>query len=238
MRVPGLHRVGNSPQPRRLVAAAAVVVALAARGAVALPLVGDETIVDVTAAPDLSAQCVSASPIGPASTNALGELVLPISGGDVDFPLLEGAIEHAGGVQLDCDAASPTILLEDLVIDLTGGSLTATVTVLDGEVTAFMDAMVPIFDVRACLFSTASDPCFDDDGSVLLNGYGLDFTGTLAMVANEFFGTSFEAGDAFGVAYPDLRPVPEPVTGAVLGAGLAGLGLLGRRRARPDAGRG
>lgn len=190
-------------------------------GASATPLVGDQTTVEITGDfGDLDIVLSQGS-----STDALGNAVFPIVGGDVTVPLLEGTAVHQGGLAFERDDVR--LGIEDFVLDLTNSVLTGFLGLLvDGE--PQFGGEVALFDVRSCLTSTASDPCLDDDGSLLLNGFGLDLTDTLAMFLNDAFGTGFAAGDPFGVAYVDLRfdqgespHVPEPALGWLLGLGAA-----------------
>ncbi|MDJ0786882.1 MAG: PEP-CTERM sorting domain-containing protein [Myxococcota bacterium] len=195
--------------------------AIPAGGALALPLIGDETIVDLTSESDLIALGASLSGGGP----ALGSVAIPITGGDVDVPLLTGTVEHQGSL-ITLSSAFGSVDLRNLVIDLTASILRADTAVGDG---------IAIFEVRSCLLTTASDPCLDDDGSLLVNGFGLDWTDAAATLVNDVvFGgaANLAGGDAFGVADLDLRfgSVPEPATALLLAAGAAL--LVGGRRFR------
>jgi len=206
---------------------------LAAPAARALPLSGDQTRVDLTSGPALSAQGIGLLPLGSASLNAIGELVLPISGGDVSIPLLEGQVQHLGaGFALDQGATE--VRLEDLVYDLTLSRVSGTLSWNATPAPVVLPGL-SLFDLRVCLVSTAVDPCLDSDASLLLNGFGMKWTDAAATVLADAFGPAggaLAAAAPFGVSLVDLRFVPEPATALLLAAGLAGLGLARRRPVR------
>jgi hypothetical protein len=217
-------------------------------GAGALPLVGDDVRIAVTSSPDLAAAGVEIL----APFDALGRVRLPVVGGDLHFPLLVGTIELGDSIQLSRNVEAPPFMgnqggsflggatLENLVIDLT--ALTVAADVHTGLV-AFSGGSIhfgrfavddypdlPLFDLRLCVLSTGTDPCFDSDGSLLLNGFGMAYTDAFAAVLEEWVGGGFaQGGGTFGVAYLDVRPVPEPGTALLVGTGLA-LAALARRR--------
>ncbi len=233
----GLGRISgperrDARQPARWAAlfALGALLGLAAAPASALPLVGDQTTIYVTA--DLGGLGISLVPGGGTSTDALGNLVLPITGGDVSIPLLEGTVEHQGST-LGLERGDTRIALENLVIDLTNSVVTGFLGLVVGGELQF-GGEVALFDARSCLVSTGSDPCLDRDGSLLLNGFGLDLTETLTMFLNDAFDGDFARGDPLGVAFLDLRfeTVPEPALGGLLLlAGVAALAQRQRRRA-------
>jgi len=197
----------------------------------AIPLIGDETRIEVTTRNDLAAMGIEIGLVGGASLDGAGDLVLPITGGDLTIPLLEGIVEHQGsGFSLSVSPStpnvSPIVLFQDLVIDLL--DLVVRADLLVGFPLGSAGNGVAVFEARTCLTSTGIDPCLDQDGSILLNGFGLDWTTGAAILANDVLGTSLTGGDPFGVALLDIRLVPEPATGLLLLAGL--LGIAGRRR--------
>jgi hypothetical protein len=205
--------------------------AVLAGSAGATPLAGDQTAIDLTQ-PLLGGLGVTAT--GSGSVDGIGRVVLPITGGDVGIPLVDGTIEHEGsGFALTQGMVSVSFL--DLLIDLDFSRVLGTliVDVGGGANQVFPD--VVLFDARACLLSTGSDPCTDDDGSIRLNGFGLDLVGLTADVLDDaFFGGSAALleGDILGIADIDIRLVPEPATSwlAVVAVGSLAAAL---RRSRP-----
>ncbi len=203
----------------------------------ALPLIGDETRIEIASAPELAALGLVTGLAGNASLDGRGDVVLPVTGGDVTIPLLEGSVEHvASGFSISLASGTildpgPTVILEDLVIDLLDLVVRARVTAGQPFGVA---TDVPVFDARACVTSTGVDPCLDQDGSILLNGFGLDWTETAAGILNatlfpDLTAPTFLSGDYFGVADLDLRFVPEPSSALLVAAGLLG---IARRRLR------
>jgi hypothetical protein len=206
-----------------------VVFAVALAGAVrALPLIGDQTIILLTA-DDL---LVDAGVL----TDALGDAVIgfdladrlealfPITGGDVDG--LSGTIEHDDSGLLFSDGVVE-LALENFLIDLDSLTLFGDVT-LDGV----PGGNLALMDVGFCtdLAGTAG-ACIDGDGSELLDGFKLSLTKEGANALSDAFGLPDLTGTQFGVARIDIRAVPEPSTALLVGAGLlAAAG--GRRRAK------
>lgn len=191
-----------------------------AGAASALPLIGDETILDLTSEPALEALGASLNGGGA----PLGSVALPITGGDVEIPLLTGTVEHDGSL-LTLSSALGSLGFQDLVIDLTASLVRADL---------IFAANFAVFEVRSCLLSTAADPCIDDDGSLLVNGFGLDWTDAAATLVNDIiFGgvQNLRGGDQFAVADLDLRfgSVPEPAGALLAVSALGVLGLLARR---------
>jgi hypothetical protein len=200
-------------------------------GAGATPVAGDQTAIDLTQ-PALAGLGVDA--LGTGSVDGIGRVVLPITGGDVGIPLVDGSIEHDGsGFALSQSMVSVSFL--DLLLDLDFSRVLGT-AVLDpgsGPSQTFED--VVLFDARACLLSTGSDPCTDDDGSIRLNGFGLDLVGFTAGLLNDaFFGgeSLMLEGDILGIADVDIRLVPEPGTAVLGGLALGALGMRLRRAPR------
>jgi hypothetical protein len=204
--------------------------------AAALPLAGDATALVVTA--DLAAFGLDLVPTGAAWRKPSGRLVLPVTGGDVDLPLFTGDVEHAGsGFRLlfEEEVRGPRLDLSDLVFDLTGFVVRGLLRYASGDDVLF-EGPVALFDLRLCELSTGFDPCLDADGTVVDEGLGVDVTEVLAVFLNDAFlggrppSQGFAGGDAFGLAFPELRfeSVPEP---AVLGLLVAALAGAARRRA-------
>ncbi len=206
--------------------------------ATAIPLVGDATRLLLTGEGDLAALGVTLEIDGVSGIGGLlGEAVLPITGGDVSFPLLTGTIEHALSVVRltgpGFGGAAASITLSAPILDLDLEEVTA---LAESSAIGLLPTRLPVFSMRSCLLSTGSDPCLDGDGSILVSGFGLDWSATGATLLNEsfFLGEPVIAeGDRFGVALPDLRPIPEPAGLALLGFGLAVLAARTRRWARP-----
>lgn len=206
---------------------------VAPRPAAATPVAGDQTALDLTQ-PLLAGPAVTA--LGGASVDGIGRVVLPITGGDVGIPLVDGQIEHSGsGFALTQGLASVSFL--DLLVDLDFSRVLGTLVLDVGSGPDQIFSDVVLFDARACLLSTGSDPCTDDDGSIRLNGFGLDLVGLTADVLNDaFFGgeAALLEGDLVAIADIDLRLVPEPGAAALLLAA-AGALLAARLGARVGA---
>ncbi|MGH0038166.1 MAG: hypothetical protein ACQGVK_24305 [Myxococcota bacterium] len=213
-------------------ASAVACLALVAGPALATPVDGDQTAVDPTQ-PLLSG--VGLSALGSGSVDGIGRAVLPVTGGDVGIPLVDGYIEHEGsGFALTQGTVSVSFL--DLLVDLDFSRVLGTLVFDPGADPNQVFEDVVLFDARACLLSTGSDPCTDDDGSIRLNGFGLDLVGLTADVLNDAFfdGTpSLLEGDILGIADIDIRLVPEPGVARLALVAAAGLGLALRRRSTP-----
>ncbi len=234
------RRGRRGPSGARLALAAGVLAALGAVASpvAALPLVGDETRLLLTGEGDLAALGVALEVNGVSNAGGLiGEAVLPITGGDVSFPLLTGTVEHGlSALRLigpGFGALAASILLSAPILDLDLEEMTA---IAESSALGLLPTRMPVFSLRSCLLSTGSDPCLDADGSILLSGFGLDWTGIGATLVNESFFDGepvLAEGDRFAVAFPDLRPVPEPAGLWLLGLGLAALARRAPHRERP-----
>jgi hypothetical protein len=223
-----LHRIA-----RWGAAAAALVLSLHAAPVHALPIVGDQTIVLITAKPTLDAAgiFVAAIPTAVLGTDLAGrtEALFPITGGDLSG--LSGTIEHDGSGLLLSDG-STGVALENFLIDMNTLQLLADVTV-DGT----PSGNLALFDVSDCLsFLGGPGQCLDGDGSVIVDGFKLSLTSGAAAALTSAFGLPDLTGAQFGVADVDVRLIPEPSTALLLGLGLAAgaarLRQRGGRRAR------
>lgn len=216
---------------RMLLATAVLAAGLSPAGSArAVPIVGDYTLVDVTSIGALTGAGITVSGLGtaevfvsPALGVALG--LFPVTGGDVDLPTsFLGTIEHEGsglrlsflGVDLD---------LTDFVIDTVNNVVNADVAFGSSSGTA------AIFDIVPCQSGPPGTCQTLPGGAVIPTAWGLRLTATAAAVIETAFGIPGLAGLQFGVANTALVPIPEPGSALLLGAALAGLGVL--RRARP-----
>jgi hypothetical protein len=213
----------RSARLRLVPAAAALSLVVLAGSARALPLIGDQTLVLLTAKPALDAAGIV---VGAVPGSLLGqdlagrtEALFPITGGDLS--LQGGTIEHGGGLLLS--DGTHTLGLRNFVIDLVSARLFADVARNGSPL-----GTVALFDVGDC--SSLVGRCFDGDGSLLLDGYRLGLTEAGAAALADAFGTSFAAGAQVGVARLDVRLVPEPSTALLLALGVAGAAGVGRRR--------
>lgn len=210
------------------IGAAALLLGLAG-GAQAIPIIGDQTSVLLTSEETLTGAGVTVSALGSASIteDEVGRTtaVLPITGGDFSPP--SGTIEH-GDAGLQLSGGGTTVSAQNLVIDIETLTLTGDVTVDDED--PILGAS--IFDLDPCIDLIGSDAqCLDGDGSILFNGYKLSLTEDAAALAEQLgLGTGL-SGQQFGVAYIDVRLVPEPSTAVLIGLGLVAA-AAGRRRQR------
>jgi hypothetical protein len=167
------------------------------------------TVVVLTATPVLTDAGVTVAPLGSGSAfaDASGNLIgaFPITGGMLDPDLSNARIEHVGS-GLALSRAGTTVSLENFLIDTTlptdtiFGKVTVGATVLQD---------VPLFS---------------------LTGLNVFLTDTAGGALSTFLGIPNLAGAQLGFALTNPLPVPEPGTYAMLGLGLAMLGLAARRR--------
>ncbi len=201
-------------------------------GASALPLVGDEVVVDVSSAGDLAGLGLAVS----GSQAPGGDYILEIVGGDIE-PGFVGSIETSGlAFRIDNDMTE-SLQLNDLLWDTTNFLVSGDAAALGTGAEVVLED-VALFEVKSCVAASIVDPCLNDAGNPLadptLEDWGWDWTDTAVALLNEtFFNGSPQllSGDPFGVARPNLTLVPEPTVAALFTLGLAGLGLAGRRRA-------
>jgi hypothetical protein len=205
------------------------VVAIAWVGAArAVPLIGDQTIVLLTADEVLADAGILTDPLGDADLDfdiaGRLEALFPITGGDVDG--ISGTIEHDASGLLFSDGVVE-LAFENFLIDLDALTLFADVT-LDGV----PGGNLALMDIDFCTdLAGTADACIDGDGSELLDGFKLSFNAAGSAVFADAFGFGDLTGEQFGVARIDIRAVPEPSTLALVAAGLV-LAAGSRRRAR------
>lgn len=205
----------------------------------ATPITGGQTSIEITG----GAGELALGTLGTASFDLLGNVLLPVTGGDVDLAALTGTIEHDGsGISVSSmtQGVVSSVNAENFVIDLTNGVLTADLSFYSGGMLSGQSNDVTLFDVRSCQQSAASDPCLSG-GATVLSGFGLRFAdGAPDTIANFLFANA-SAGDAefianeltgldFGIANTRIELVPEPGAAAMLFFGLGGLFVAGRKR--------
>lgn len=194
----------------------------------AIPIIGDQTSVLLTSEQTLTDAGVAVSALGSATitNDEVGRTtaVLPITGGDFSPPAI--TIEH-GDAGLQLAGNGVTVAADNLVIDIQALTLSGDVSVDGGDPTTGA-----IFDLDPCIDLIGSDAqCIDGDGSILFNGYKLTLTEEAAALAQSLGIETGVAGAQFGVAYIDVRLIPEPSTAVLIGLGLVAA-AAGRRRTR------
>lgn len=177
--------------------------------AASLPIIGNFTEVEVTAA--LSGFGLTAAPFGSAS--AIGAIfTFPVTGGSVDSLTGNALVEHDGsGVALTAGAFSAFV--GNFLIDT-------------GAATVFGDGAV----LGGTGFSSA--PLFTFGTGDALPGIELLISPALAGALSAVFGAPDLTGATFGYARPDLAVVPVPAAGVLLLSALGALGALGAMRRR------
>lgn len=214
---------------RLLGCAVALSVVLGASGAQALPLSGDQTEILLTSAPSLMISSVTISALGTGviagdNTGLLPGLatrqqaLLPVTGGETDTT----DIFHDGSGLRFSNGVSD-VDLTDLHLNIALSTVTGT---LAAGGNTFND--VTLFGVFPCIAQLGS--CVDGDLSIIVDGLRLDYSEAVGAALQDMFGVNGATGTQFGVAYPDIRAVPEPSVALLLVSGLAGLAVQGRRR--------
>lgn len=227
----------NSARIRNLLGVATIVggtLGLIPGAAQAAPiaLVGDDTTLEAALGFNaLAAAGITLQPLGAGTTNAIGEIILPITGGSVELAYLEATILHqTSGLELRRGA--DYVAFTNIEVDLTNLVVMADVSASAGL--PLLQAQV--FGIAICPLYGGFDPCYERDGSVRIDNYGLRATSGAAAVIGQAFGLTagevlaLETGAHVALAEFDLRPVPEPGTLLLLGGALAGLAAAGRRR--------
>ena len=229
MRIVHLKRIAA------VVAAAGLLLTVAATPARAIALVGEYTLIDVTAVQALSSVGVTFTALGGAEifdSVALGVkiLLLPVTGGNVDLPTsFLGTIEHNGsglrlsrlGVDLDLTNFLMTILTDPPIT----GTMSADVSV--GGAPA---GVVNIFNVLPCNFGPPGTCLTIPGAASIASPLGLRLTAEGAGVFEFALGIPGLTDVPFGVANTALTAVPEPGTAFLVGSALVGLAALRRDR--------
>ena len=201
----------------------------------ATPLIKNQTAIELLDGPLVSANGITVDVIpgtgpDPAFVNPIGQAVIPITGGDLDLDFSEGTIVHEATAGLAFTSSAGSLSLTNLVIDLDFFVVTADVS--GTGIGPVPDAVV--FDLTLCVFSAGSDPCLDGAGGIRLYGMGLRLSGEAAPLVGAALGLTEEqvlalSGPHLALALPVIRPIPEPGTLALVGAGLLGLAARKRR---------
>jgi PEP-CTERM motif len=197
--------------------------ALVPSAAIAAPITGGETRVEVTA--DVPGLGLSPGLIGSASLISAAPLTVgfPITGGDLDGSLA-GSIAHDGS-GLSLTNGLVTLSLENFLIDTIAQTIFGDVSV-DGSLVA-ADAAIFSFDLS--MLPPGTDITDLDDPSLPLL-----VTGVAAGVLTDLFATPNLTGIQFALAAtaPQFATeIPEPALIGLFGVGLVGVAALRRRRA-------
>jgi hypothetical protein len=181
--------------------------------AATLPLVGNQTEVEVTA--PLAALGLGGAPFGTATVDVSGAnpiFTFPVTGGTLDTASGDARVEHQGsGVTLSA--------LADPTVSATVGNF-------------FIDTIA--LQVSGDVLGGASGVPFFDLGAATTSGVELFITAELAGALTGVFGADNLTGAQFGFARPDLAPIPLPAGVWLMIAGLAAFGAVrarGRRAA-------
>ncbi|MDJ0785574.1 MAG: hypothetical protein QNK05_02130 [Myxococcota bacterium] len=166
---------------------------------------------------------LTVAPLGPTSafqppTLPSPFLFLPITA----FDSVEDQVLHEG-VGLSLAAGGNSVALENFIVDRDDLVILADVSVNGGL--AASDA--PVFDLVDC---AVGGGCLGLDGVLSLDGLGLELSSVAADVLFDVFGVPGLEDTPIGVANVHLLVAAEPSV-LLLGAGLAGLLVFGRRRA-------
>lgn len=178
--------------------------------AATLALGGNQTTVEVTA--DLAGLGLSGAPFGTATVDATGAnpvFAFAITGGTLDTVTGNALIAHEGSGVTLAALADPAVsaTVGNFLIDTAGA-------------TVFGDVIGGAADIALFTFGTV-----DDAGVELL------IAGDLAGALTAVFGAADLTGARFGIAVPDVAPVPLPGALPLLASALIAAGLVrGRTR--------